>query len=110
MNILKGTLTKTSATIIVHDRNGTKYVYGEPFRIEKLENGIWTSLEGIGYFNEPAYYVDRNGILIMKQDWNSIYGILPNGKYRLVKEIFLDEKRPITEIDKKDISVEFTIE
>lgn len=110
IKIKEGTLTKTSATIIIYDRNGTKYVYGKPFYIERLENGIWKKLDGVGYFNEPAYFVDRNGILVMTQEWSHIYGALKNGKYRLVKEIFLDNKRPITEIDKQYISVIFTIE
>lgn len=114
MTIKEGTLTKTSATIIISDTNkkGT-YVYGESFRIDKKENGKWKEMKITGdggFFNAIAYYVDENGKLEMKQNWYNMYGELKKGEYRLVKDTFLDSTIPITESDKLYFFVEFNID
>ena len=110
MAIKEGTLTKTGATIIITDKSNIRYVYGEEFRIDRKENDNWTELIGTPNFNEPAYYVNSNGILELEQDWSGIYGDLKKGEYRLVKSIFPDLDKSITEDDKLYIFVEFVIE
>ena len=46
----------------------------------------------------------------MEQNWDCMYGSLEAGTYRLVKDISLQSDIPITDNDKKYISVEFVIE
>ena len=111
--IKDGTLTKTSATIVINDYNPNRIVYGSEFWIEKYNNGEWDSIETLGNnygFNSMAYYVDENGVLEMKQDWSYIYGELDNGIYRLVKDAFFESSSPLDEYNKYYIWTEFEIE
>lgn len=108
MTIKKGTLTKTGTTIIITDTNKHKYTYGEEFRIDVKENDSWKELdqaEGVG-FNLMGYLVDENNKLEMKQSWDKLYGDLPKGEYRLVKNVCVSEFCK----NKKEFSVEFVIE
>lgn len=113
MEIEKGTLTKTGATIIITDLNGNKYSYGDPFWIERFENGTWKEVENICdncMFNMIAYGVDINGKLRLEHNWSYMYGELKPGKYRLIKGVLPNLDRPVTEEDEKYISVEFELE
>ena len=114
MAIKENSLTNKEATVIIKDTNGKgTYVYGNSFRIDKKENNNWVAPKETGKncgFEEIAYYVNDEGILELKQNWECMYGSLDAGTYRLVKDIFLESDTPSTEINKKYISVEFTIE
>lgn len=109
MTIKKGTLTKTSATIIITDLNKKTHDYGAPFRIDKKENNSWSEVEKIkdGNFNLKAYNVDKNNKLEMETNWENIYGELKSGEYRMVKDICANEDNCT---EKKYFSVEFTID
>lgn len=114
MAIKENSLTNEEATIIIKDTNGKgTYVYGNSFRIDKKEQDNWVTPKETGKncgFDLIAYYVNDEGMLEMKQNWECMYGSLDKGTYRLVKDIFLESETPSTEINKKYISVEFTIE
>lgn len=102
MSIEDGTLTKTSATIIITDLSNNINVYSEWFRIEKKENNKWKELktkENGTWFNSANYYVDNNKKLKFEHSWDYLYGELEKGKYRLVKEV-----------ENKYFFVEFTID
>lgn len=90
MTIKKGTLTKTSAVIIINDVSKKEYSYIEDFRIDKKDNGEWKELETTGEnygFNSRTYHIDNSNKLEMKLDWTHIYGSLETGEYRIVKYI-----------------------
>ena len=113
MSIKEGTLTKTGATIIIHDLSGHKYVYGSPYIVEKKVNDKWVEVKNICdncAFNAMAYGVDQDGILEFNCNWERMYGKLTKGYYRIVKDAFIKRDRPITEEDIKYFSVEFEIE
>ena len=115
MIIKDGTLTNTSATIIIRDSNETgTYTYGESFRIDKKENGKWNEAEikNDDYaFYTIGYIIEKNGELELKCNWEDIYGSLEKGEYRLVKDAIPASVNPITDEDKLlYLSVEFTIE
>lgn len=113
MSIKEGTLTKTGATIIIHDLSGHKYVYGSPYIVEKKVNDKWVEVKNICdncAFNAMAYGVDQDGILEFNCNWERMYGKLNTGYYRIVKDAFIKSERPITEEDIKYFSVEFEIE
>ena len=114
MAIKENSLTNEEATVIIKDTNGKgTYVNGNSFRIDKKENDNWVTPKETGKncgFDLIAYYVNDEGILEMKQNWECMHGSLDKGTYRLVKDIFLESDTPSTEINKKYISVEFTIE
>lgn len=105
MTIEEGTLTKTSATVIIKDLSGYRSIYGSSFKIERYEDGIWKEAEKTGEnyaFNSMAYGVDINNILRMEHDWSHIYKPLKSGKYRLVKDVHTTKQNYLF--------VEFTIE
>lgn len=113
MTIEKDTLTRTSATIIISDYGKETNVYGEFYRIDKKENDEWKEVKKAhtNYgFNEMAYFVDEDGKLEFKCDWEYMYGKLDKGEYRLVKSAFPNLERAITDDDISYFSVEFTIE
>ena len=99
MTIKNGTLTNNSATIIITDFSKQNNSYGLWFRIDKKENNKWKELKAKeNWINTPAYYVDENNKLELEHNWQHIYGKLPNGEYRIIKEV-----------NGKYISAEFTI-
>ena len=116
MSIKEGSLTKSSATIIIKEKDDYDISYGETFWIEKY-NSKTTSFEKLEIneknncaFNLPAYSVTPDKPLELKQDWSCMYGELEKGYYRLVKDVDFDSDRPIDEDDIYYIWVEFEIE
>lgn len=115
MEIVEGTLTKTGATIRINEVNDYDLTYGEAFWIEKFdrEKNTFNKLEVLCKncaFNMPAYMVDPNNPLELKQEWGLLYGELSKGTYRLVKEVTFDSDRPVSESNIFYIYVEFEIE
>lgn len=98
IKIKEGTLTNTGATFIITDTTDKNYSYGEPYRIDKKENGKWKEAPRViedAFFNEPAYLPDENNQIIRKVNWEWIYGKLQPGTYRFVTDAS-DEKISVT--------------
>lgn len=98
IEIREGTLTNTGTTIIITDTTNKDYSYGEPYRIDKKENGKWREAPRViedAFFNEPAYLPDENNEIVRKINWEWIYGKLKPGTYRFVTDAS-DEKISVT--------------
>jgi len=94
-------ISLTGSTITIKDTNKKPYVYGEWYKIEKQINGKWLEVKTIvdNYgFNEIAYIPDKNNEVKFVMDWKWLYGELPLGSYRIIKEV-----------GKQYISIEFGI-
>lgn len=108
MTIKEGTITNKSATIVITDTTGEDYTYGEYYRIDKLENGVWQNLniiyEGNYGWISIGYKVGDNHKLEMNLNWESLYGALESGTYRIVKSTSLPG-----EVPEHYITAEFTI-
>ena len=108
MTIKEGTLTPTGTTVVITDYSGKSHIYGEEYRIDKLEDGTWKPvdvvLEGNYGWNSIGYKVDRNKKLVLEIDWKWLYKSLSNGTYRIVKYALEDSS-----LEKKYFSVEFEI-
>ena len=103
MTIREGTLTRTSATVIIRDKN-KEHEYVENYSIEKKENEEWKPVKQIGtYFVNLITMSTLTGELKFDLDWSERYGELENGEYRIVKT--LD-----TEGGKLELYAKFTIE
>lgn len=105
ISIKEGTLTKTSATVIIEDKNKEKYNYSSWFRIDKKENQEWKEVKVIDEeyaFTDIAYLPDEDGKVQINTNWKNLYGELEKGEYRLVKEVY--------DNGNNYIYVEFTIE
>ena len=97
-------VSPSGATIIIKDTNDKPFVYGEWYKIEKESNGKWyevkTIIDDYG-FEDIGYLIkenSKNKELTLNVDWKWLYGELPTGQYRLLKQV-----------DNKYISVEFDI-
>lgn len=107
MNIKEGTLTPTSATIIIKDLSGKKNLFYNNYYICKKENNNWIPLEyitkNVTETLEP-HFMNEDGILEIEAKWETVYGKLIPGKYKLVKYATSQE-------DGKEyaFSVDFTI-
>ena len=94
-------VTPTGAVVTIQDHNPEPFVYGEWFVIEREKDGVWyevkTKINDYG-FNEIGWLTD-NGELTMTVDWEWLYGELPEGHYRILKQAGAEV-----------ISAEFTVE
>lgn len=94
MRIKEGTLTSTGATVIIRDTSNRDNIYGAYYRIEKRENNKWIELQTLPQENGAeigfisiGYTIDRTTHeREFAIDWNCIYGELPKGEYRIVKD------------------------
>lgn len=88
MKIKENTLTETKATVIITDTSSRENVYGSSFFIEKQVDRVWTKLEpkeemvftDIGYERGEDYTIEFD------ISWENVYGKLPRGTYRIVKD------------------------
>ena len=82
-------ISLTGATITIKDTNTTKYTYGEWYIIQKNVEGKWynipTKVKEYG-FNSIGYNVDKNNEVKFVINWEWLYGELPLGSYRILKE------------------------
>ncbi len=95
-------VSPTGATVTIKDTNEEPYVYGEWYKIEENKNGEWFDVETIisSYgFTDIGYLTNANGEVKFSIDWKWLYGELPEGNYRLLKEV-----------NRQYISVEFSID
>ena len=81
-------VTPTGAVVNIQDSSPEPFVYGEWFVIEREKDGGWyevrTKITNYG-FNEIGWLTDH-GKLTMTVDWEWLYGELPGGHYRILKQ------------------------
>lgn len=87
MVIKEGTLSKTGATVIITDTSDRDNIYGEYYRLEKEVNGKWIQLETKEEmaFISIGYKVGKDHTLELNINWETLYGELDEGKYRILK-------------------------
>lgn len=111
MIIKDGTLTKSSATVIITDTvKDEEHTYGDSFAIQKKRSNEWIDLDTIidNYgFNMIGYGVNEDNILEMEVKWDWLYGELEKGEYRLIKNFAVNKNDSY--LGSKKIYVEFTI-
>jgi len=92
MNIKDNTLTNKGLTMIISNKSNKEIWYGNPFVLEKYENGYYKTLKPINEFafTLPAYELKKNESIELNIDWEYGYGKL-KGKYRIVKSFHYDE-------------------
>lgn len=65
---------------------------GAWYEIQKLENGLWQQIEAKNHlgWEESAYVISKGEELVQEVDWEGLYGKLPEGHYRIIKQGFSD--------------------
>ena len=95
-------VSPTGATLVIQDTNDTPYIYGEWYQVEQERNGDWYALDTVidNYgFAALGYTPNGKGEIEFEIDWEWLYGKLPAGQYRLLKQV-----------DRQYISVTFTLD
>ena len=93
-------VTSAGLTLVVTQSGGNptgSLETGEPYRLITLEDGTWKTVEELPLpegvdgrgFNSIAYLIPKNETREFAINWEWIFGELPNGTYRLIKE-FID--------------------
>lgn len=83
-------ISLTGATIIIKDTNKKTYTYGAWYKIEKQVDEEWKEVKTIRddyAFNSIAYLPDENNEVKFEMDWEWLYGELPIGSYRILKQV-----------------------
>ena len=114
MIIKEGTLTDTGCTIIITDtEKEEKHTYGsnKDYKIEIKKNDKWQELEPLNstYWTDlVGHLVNEKNELVQEINWESAYGKLEPGEYRLVKDAAIDYKNSY--LGSEVVYAEFTIE
>lgn len=92
IEIKENTLTNVGLTMIVENLSGRDLEYGNPYFIEKYEDGYWRSASTINdlYFTMPAFELKNGESKELNINWEYGYGKL-RGKYRIVKDFSYKE-------------------
>ena len=92
VEIKENSLTNAGLTMIVENLSDRNLEYGNPYSIEKYENGYWKSAPTINdlYFTMPAFSLNKGESKELNINWEYGYGKL-KGKYRIVKEFSYKE-------------------
>ena len=101
--IKEGTLTRSGVVLILKNNNDDTLYFGEPYEIEKYEDGSWRKIEVEMYFNMPLYGLESGEEKEITFNWEHGYGRLNKGKYRIIKDVYFDKE------EKFYIGCEFTI-
>lgn len=113
MEIADGTLTPSSATLLVTNNTDLEIASGNAhdFLIEVLKDGKWKTIEIGEWSNTAEAFGFVPGETRVDIDWKKRYGTLPDGTYRIVKGFFVwEEDGPGGIDDTFHLTVEFTIE
>lgn len=88
LSLKEDTLTPTSVTLIIaNNSNNYDFVYGSDYGIETYTNEQWQELPTLNdhIVYTIAYTIHPNSSKDFEIDWHYIYGELPKGNYRIVK-------------------------
>ena len=97
MQLKDNTLSNTGLTMILKNQSNINIQYGNPYSIEKYQNGYWKTVDLINdiSFTLPAYGLNKGESKEISIDWESGYGKLINGRYRIVKDFDYEENEKL---------------
>ena len=108
MSIKDGTLTNTSATLVLTNNSDKDFQYGNPYEIEIKKDGEWHKINAELNFTLPLYNLKAGETEEIELNWENGYGKLPSGTYRIVKDI--DHETEEGNFERFNVAVEFTIQ
>lgn len=112
-------VTPTGLTLVVTQSGGEpsgELQTGEAYRLIALVDGTWKTVEELPLpegvdgraWNSIAYWIPKGEGKEFEVDWNWIFGELPSGTYRFIKE-FMDFRKT-ADYDTFEYWIEFEIE
>ena len=92
ITLKENSLSSVGLTMIIENLSDKDLEYGNPYSIEKYENGFWKSAPTINdlYFTMPAFGLKKGESKELSINWEYGYGKL-KGKYRIVKDFSYKE-------------------
>ena len=89
IEVKEDTRTSKGSTFIIKNTTDENYTYGEPYTIEKFDNGSWKEIDTLTgdplSWNAVLYTIMAGEKKELNIDWSLGYGELKSGTYRLVK-------------------------
>ena len=89
MQVKDGTATPSGVTVTLKNVTDTEYTYGESYTVQRKTDNGWVDVEPVieNYgFDDIAYMLPATESEEIIVDWEWLYGTLPAGDYRMVKE------------------------
>lgn len=95
MQLKENTLSNTGLTMIFKNQSNIDLGYGNPYTIEKYQNGYWKTVNLINdmYFTMPSYQLNIGDSKEININWEYGYGKLSTGKYRIVKDFAYEKDK-----------------
>ncbi len=112
-------VTQTGCTVVYEQHggapSGVELNTGSWYRIDKKEQDEWVAVpyaEGVGgdmdiAWDDVAWIIPLEGSAEFEENWSYLYGELPPGTYRIIKEI--TDFRGTGDYDEKEYDAEFLI-
>ena len=91
IEVLKDTITRESAEILITDKNEKPFYWGNEFKIQNMNNGKWNDLKCINdtaNYNEVINELDENNQVKININYGKYYGLLEDGTYRIVMKVY----------------------
>lgn len=96
IEVLEDTITSTSVSISITNKDERILTYGEEFSVEEKVNDEWRRLaylpDKLITWNAIAYQIKGNSQTTKKINIQNYYGELKKGIYRIVKPIFIGDE------------------
>jgi hypothetical protein len=109
LSIKDGTLTNTSATLILKNDSDVDVQYGNPYGIEIKQDNEWHDIDINVELTStvPAYWIKPGESKEIEISWENVYGKLSAGEYRILKGISIEKEEG--SFEDFVIAAEFTI-
>lgn len=90
IEIQANSITPEGATIIISDENEIPYLWKENYTLMKKVDNNWENVPSLieMNFSKSPYLKKENDKITQVLDWNSYYGKLSAGIYKVVKNIY----------------------
>lgn len=91
----EGASATGTALVFTHSGDGVELMTGEPYTLEKYTDGEWQMLEPAKdlSFHLVGYNIPNNESYTLHTDWEYGYGALPEGHYRIGKNVSIKGMR-----------------
>ena len=86
-------VTPTSLRVkLAHTGDVVDTIFGEEFFIETIVDGEWTQVPALcePYWNLVAFHIPHNSSTEFEESFEFLYGTLPEGHYRIGKEVTVE--------------------
>lgn len=92
IEIKEGTLNSEGTTIILSNNTDSVLEYGTPYEIEIKKDDEWHKISIEGAFTLPLFHLLPNNKEEIEINFIYLYGRLPKGTYRIIKNFYLPDK------------------